>query len=195
MNASAPKKILIGLTGQIGSGKSTALACFEKLGAGVLSADDIVRKLYQKPSVRKQIVTWFGSSEPAVVAARVFADPVARKQLEDFLHPLVWREMQAQIKRANKKCWVLELPLLFEAGWEHRVDVTVLLCAGTQNKAARLKARGLTVAQYKARLKNQLPQAEQIKRADICISNDKTPRELEQKIAHLYEALKQIYHF
>lgn len=188
-------QILIGLTGSIASGKSTALNCFEKLGAAVLSADEIVRKLYQRPSVRKQLETWFGSAEPAQIAPRVFADKAAREKLEAFLHPLIWKEMQTQIKKIRQGCVVLELPILFEAGWENRVDITVLICGGEKTTRARLAARGLSFQEYKRRLKNQLPQTEKIKRADICIVNDRTPRELAEKIAQLYRALKQIYHF
>ena len=195
MTRPAPKKILIGLTGSIASGKSTALACFEKLGAGVLSADEIVRELYQKPFVRKQLKMWFGSAEPAQIAQRVFQDNAARKQLEDFLHPLVWKEMQAQMKQADFVCWVLELPLLFEADWENRVDTTVLITGGKKTTRARLQARGLSTKEYKRRLENQLPEVEKIKRADICILNDQTPRELEEKITQFYKAFKLIHHF
>ena len=195
MKNPASDKILIGLTGSIASGKSTALASFKKLGAAVLSADEIVRNLYQKPSVRAKLKQLFGSAEPAQIANCVFQNASARRQLEDLLHPLVWKVMQAEIKKIPARCVVLELPLLFEAGWESRVDVTVLICGDKKSHRARLQARGLSAQEYKRRLENQLPQAEKIERADICIINDKTPRELEEKISQLYNALKQIYHF
>jgi len=195
MTAARHVKILIGLTGSIASGKSTALACFEKLGAAVLSADEIVRKLYQRPVVCRQLTRLFGTAAPAQLARHVFQDKTARKQLEALLHPLVWKEMQAKIKSIKEPCVVLELPLLFEAGWENRVDLTVLISGGKNSQRARLQARGLTKAEHQRRLQAQLPESEKIKRADICLVNDKTPRELKGKIDRLYRALKQIYHF
>ncbi len=188
-------KILIGLTGSMASGKSTALNCFKKLGAAVLSADEIVGQLYQKKAVQKQVRAWFGSVQAAVIAERVFKDSTARKKLEAFLHPLVWQEMTSQIRRSKKRCWVLELPLLFEAGWEDRVDVTVLITGGTKSQIARLATRGVKKAEYLRRIKAQLPEAEKIRRADICVGNDTTVTQLERKITRLYKALKQIYHF
>lgn len=192
---SASEKILIGLTGSIASGKSTALACFQKLGAGILSADELVRKLYQKTFVRKQVTAWFGTTEPAQIARRVFQDETARKQLENFLHPLVWKEMQTQLKKFSARCVVLELPLLFEAGWEKKVDLTLLICGSKKSQKERLQARGMSTGEYRKRLQAQLPETEKIQRADICIVNDKTPQDLEVKITQLYNALKQIYQF
>ncbi len=195
MSPSKHAHILIGLTGSIASGKSTALACFEKLGAAVLSADEIVRALYQRPSVRCKLKELFGTSDPAQLASFVFDNRQARKQLEALLHPLVWKKMQTQLKKMPARLAVLELPLLFEAGWQDRVDITVLICGGEKSRAARLKARGLCAKEYTRRLAAQLPEAEKIKRADICIVNDKTPQELHGKITQLYRALQQIYHF
>lgn len=191
----ACKQLVIGLTGNIASGKSTALMCFKKLGAAVLSADEVVRQLYQQPAVRNKLKHLFGTAEPAQMAKLVFENEIARKQLEAFLHPLVWKKMQAEMKKIQAPCIVLELPLLFEAGWEKRVDVTVLIAGDQKTLPARLKARRLSAQEYKRRLKNQLPQAEKMERADLCIINDKTPQELEEKISQLYRAFKQIYHF
>ena len=195
MSPAKREHILIGLTGSIAGGKSTALACFEKLGAATLSADEIVRGLYQKPSVRRTLNDWFGTGDPAQIASFVFGDAAVRKQLEALLHPLVWQEMQAQLKKIPVRCVVLELPLLFEAGWEKRVDITLLICGGKKSLGARLKARGLDVKEYQKRLAAQLPEAEKIRRADVCVFNDATPRELEEKITRFYKALKLIYHF
>ena len=195
MSSAKKNLLLIGLTGSIASGKSTALNYFKKLGAAVLSADELVRQLYQKPAVRKELTRLLGTAEPTEIAKRVFQDETSRKQLETFLHPLVWKKMQTEIKKIKAPCVVLEIPLLFEAGFENRVDTTVVIIGGKKSQHARLKARGLTAASYQERLRAQLPEAEKIKRADICIINDKTPRELEAKIAQLYLALKQIYHF
>jgi len=195
MSPAKRKQILIGLTGSIACGKSTALACFEKLGAAVLSADEIVRGLYQKPSVCRALNGLFGTSNPAQIAALVFGNNTARKQLEALLHPLVWKEMQAQLKKISVRCVVLELPLLFEAGWQDRVDVTLLICGGKKSCKARLKACGLCAKEYQKRLAAQLPEAEKIRRADVCVFNDATPRELEEKITRFYKALKLIYHF
>ena len=184
---------LIGLTGSILSGKSTVLAELARLGAPTLSADKLVHELYQEPSVRKQLETWFGSAEPAVVAKQIFSSPSARQKIEKFLHPLVWKLAQQKLAAEPKPWAIFEAPLLFEAGWEKRMQLTVLVTAPQKTLAARLKARRMSRAEYDERRKTQLDEAEKIVRADVVIYNDGTKKDLETKIKRLYQALTHLY--
>ena len=186
-------RYLVGLTGSIASGKSTVLAGLVKRGAFVLSADDLVRELYKTSPVRKQLKQWFGSAEPAQVARAVFAASEKRVKLEKFLHPLVWKSVQQKLAACPKTWAVLEAPLLLEAGWENRVDLTVLVSATESTLSARLKARGMSLREYHQRLRCQLDETEKINRADVVILNDTAPRALDEKVGRLYRAFEDLY--
>lgn len=193
MNLRAKDKLVVGLTGSILSGKSTALSYFARNGAGVISADELVRQLYQAPAVQKQITRWFGSCKPAEVARCVFADEPARRKLEKYLHPKVWALAAKQIKQAPQPIIVFEVPLLFETGWNRKTDLTITLLGDERTLPARLKARGLTLAEYKRRVAGQLPESEKVRRADIVLANRGSKTDLGLKIKRLCQALNTIY--
>ena len=90
--------------------------------------------------------------------------------------------------------WVIfEAPLLFEAGWEKRMELTVLVTAPQKTLSARLRARHMSRAEYDKRRKAQLNEAEKIGRADVVIYNDGTKKDLETKIRRLHQALSDLY--
>ena len=184
---------LVGLTGSMASGKSTALAGFAKRGAFVMSADELVRELYKTAPVRRQVEKWFGTADPAQLAQVIFSSEEKRVKLEKFLHPLVWKLAQQKLTACPKNWAVLEAPLLLEAGWEEKMDLTVLVSAPDKTLPARLKARGITSDEYKRRRTQQLSEAEKIRRADIVIYNNATPHVLDEKIGRLYQALEDLY--
>ena len=187
MKSRSPKKLVIGLTGAILSGKSTALAFFKQAGAAVLSADSIVAQLYQKPSVRARLERTLGTADKNLLARAVFRDAQKRRQLEAVIHPLVLRGLRREIKACTAPVIVCEIPLLFEAGWEKEVDLTVAVCADEKTLPARLASRGLSRAQYRQRLKNQLPEAEKCRRADSVIYHA-SQTDLGLKVKRLYQA-------
>lgn len=187
------KKRLVGLTGSMASGKSTALHCLASCGAYTLSADELVRELYKTAPVRCRLEKWFATTDTEKIAREVFSSPKKRKQLEDFLHPLVWQLAQKKLTAAPVSWAVFEIPLLFEAKWDERVDVTVLITASTKTITSRLKARGISLQQYRERRQTQLDEAEKISRADMVVYNDGTKTDLEIKIKRLYQALSTLY--
>lgn len=193
MNKLSPSKALVGLTGSIASGKSTALACFERLGAETISADKLVHELYQEPAVRRQLETWFGSADRSQVAKAVFNSARARKQIEQFLHPLVWRLAQQKLATCKKPWVIFEVPLLFEKGWEDRMDMTVLVVADPKTLPSRLKERGFSLRAYERRRQAQLPEGEKINRADVVILNHSSKQALQTKVKRLYQALNSFY--
>ena len=188
-----PPKHLIGLTGSIASGKSTVLKTLAACGAQTFSADEIVRELYQTPRVQRHLQRWFGSALPGEVAKRVFGSAQDRQKLEKFLHPLVWKLAQERLAACPNTWAVFEVPLLFEAGWQTRMDFTILVVGDKRTLATRLRARGLSAKDYQQRLATQWTQEEKICHADLVIYNDGSKPLLVTKAKRLYKALANLY--
>lgn len=191
MNSNATHKWVIGLTGSILSGKSTALNYFARQGAFTLSADEIVHQLYQVPKIKKRLQSYFGTIETKEIASQIFASPEKRKWLERFIHPLVKKELALQIRRAEKPLVVVEVPLLFERGWDKMMDLNVLVMADDKTLPARLRERKMSLAQYKERLKTQWPENKKTALADViffhCTKND-----LKRKIERFCDAFENL---
>jgi dephospho-CoA kinase len=185
---------LVGLTGGIASGKSTALAAFARQGAATLSSDAVVHELYRRPAVREAAAALLGSEivgpdgevDRRRVAARVFADPPALRALEELLHPLVAAELErwrGEAEAAGARLLVHEVPLLFEAGLEDRYDRVLLVTAPEAVRRARAGER------YRARSAHQLPEEEKRARADEVYENAGSQAELEAWVASVAERL------
>ena len=188
----APKRF-VGLTGSMASGKSTVLSYLARCGAYVISCDELVRELYQTVPVQRWLKKQFGSACPEEVSRVVFASQAARQKLERFLHPKVWKLAQQRLAICPKAWAVLEVPLLFEAGWQDRMDLTILVAADEHTLEKRLRARGISKTQYQARVKTQLPQEEKIRLADVVLVNEGSKQILATKAKRLYQALETFY--
>jgi len=171
--------IVIGLTGGIGMGKSTVAKMFAARGVPGFNADDAVRRL-QAPNgaaipmldVSFPGVVRDGVLDRAALRALVLRDPVAMNRLEFLMHPLVRHEelrFRAAARRAGKRAILLDIPLLFETGGQTRVDVTVVVSAPRDVQMARVKRRGLAVAQIEAIIGKQMPDAEKRRLADFVV--------------------------
>jgi len=193
MNFKARNKLTIGLTGGILCGKSTALQVWQRLGAFVLSCDDLVREISARPSVQKELVSVFGLMDRGELTKRVFTNKQDRLKLEHILHPLVMREIVRRLKKNTAQIRVIEVPLLFEAAWQDKFDLTVALLAPKNVLSARAKKRGLTQTDLLKRSKVQLPQEQKAARADICILNGGSEAELTAKVKILHKAFSKIY--
>lgn len=186
----------VGLTGGIGSGKSTALAALERLGAATLSADAVVQELLDAPEVREAVAARLGPEtigadglvDRPALAGRVFESPDDRAWLEGMLWPRVGAriaEWRAELEAAEEPpaAAVVEAPLLFEAGMEGVFDATVAVVADEALRGERAAGRGhVAVAERDAR---QLPQDEKARRADHAVRNDGTPAELEGELSRV----------
>ena len=185
-------KWIIGLTGSILSGKSTALAYFKTCGAGVISCDEIASELYTRPSVLKKIKTALGTADKEQLAQLVFKNPAKRKVLEQILHPLILKEVKTQIKVCARQWVVIEIPLLFEAGWEKYTDLNICVLADPKTLPARLKERKLSLAQYKRRLKYQWPDAQKAASADVVFFH-KDKAQLKQSVTRFCHAFNLLH--
>lgn len=194
----------LGLTGGIGSGKSTALAYLHELGAAVVSSDDIVHDLYSSGEVVERIRAHFGDAvidgaggviRPAL-AGIVFADEAELRWLEDLLHPYVrsfvddWTTEQRKL-RPRPALLVAEVPLLFETGFADAFDYTMLITAPEDVRRRRLTAK-LTGSEFSRRLAQQMPEEEKIARSDFVFHNTGTRKALRefvgQTVAHILAA-------
>ena len=191
----------VGLTGGLGSGKSTALAALERLGAAVLSSDAIVHELYEGDELRAAVVSRFGEHvapggrvDRAAVAEHAFAREEDRRWLEGVVWPLVgarvasWLE-EVRTRRPPPRAAVVEVPLLFEAGLEGLYDATVAVVADERLRARRAAERGHAVVEERAA--RQLSQEDKASRATFVVRNDGTIEELEQNLSDVLAKLQR----
>jgi dephospho-CoA kinase len=185
--------LLIGLTGGIGSGKSTVARSFAARGAVVIDADAIVREL-QAPGqpVLASMVERFGAEilrpdgtlDRQAVADRVFGDAAELAALNAIVHPAVAAEIGRRIdaERDGDRIVVLDVPLLVEGG-HYPVSAVVVVDVDPELAIARLvEHRGFTAADARARMARQASREERLARADFVVSNDGGPDELEREI-------------
>ena len=171
---------IIGLTGGIGMGKSTASACFRRHRLPIFDADQAVHEL-QAPGGRaaRPIEAAFpgttrgGAIDREALRGAVLGNPAALKQLERIVHPLVRdaeKRFLAAARRAGKSWVVLDIPLLLETGGEKRVDLVVVVSAPVSVQAARVMRRpGMTRERLAAIRARQMPDAAKRRRADLVI--------------------------
>jgi dephospho-CoA kinase len=189
--------LFVGLTGGIGSGKSEALAAFERLGAAVLSSDAVVHDLLGSEDVREQVAGRWGERvivdgrvDRQAVAEIVFDKPDELAWLEGVLFPRVGERIAAwrsELEKASNgpDVAVVEVPLLFEAGIEDAFDTTVAVVAGEEERRRRAEERGhLGMG---GRLARQLSEEEKASRADHVVVNDGTIVDLERSVGQLLD--------
>ncbi len=188
MNFKTRNHLVLGLTGGILCGKSTALQAFSRCGAFTLSCDELVREIAARPIVKRQLEALFGTTDKTAIARLVFVSVQARKKLEALLHPLVAREIKKCLHQDRTALRVVEVPLLFEAGWQNAFDWTICVAAPQAALSRRLAARGMTKNDFLRRSRAQCGLQEKASRADICVLNDTTPQALQDKIRQLCRA-------
>ena len=171
---------IIGLTGSIGMGKSTAATAFRKAGIPVFDADRAVHRLQARGGRAVRAIgrafpgtVRDGTVDRAALRQAVVFDTAALKRLEAILHPMVRLEERAFLaasRRAGRKLVVLDIPLLFETKGEGRVDQIVVVSAPPDIQRSRVRARRrMTEAQIDAIIARQMPDAEKRRRADVVI--------------------------
>ena len=191
--------LVIGLTGSIGMGKSTAAARFRELGIAVFDADAEVHKLYEGPAVATIEAAFPGSTVAGTVdrqklAQALIADPSQFARLETIVHPMV-REVQRQFLRAEAArgagMAVLEIPLLLEAGGHSRVDVVVVVSAPPEMQRERVLARpGMSLEKLEQILARQLHDSEKRARADFVVDTGGTIAESAAQVDKIVESLQ-----
>ena len=192
---------IIGLTGGIACGKSTVSTELRALGAAIIDADALAHELSQphRPIYNayverfgSEIVAADGTLDRAAIARRVFADPAVRAEVEAIAHPIIRRAAEERLRAArdeNKRAAVLDVPLLFEAGWDALADETWVVALPREEQLARLLARdkAMDAGEARARIAAQMPLAEKCARADVVIDNSGTVEEIREYIGKLWK--------
>ncbi len=176
----------IGLTGGIGSGKSTVAGMLAEMGAAILDADAISRSLTATggralPDIRRvfgaAMIGADGAMDRQAMRARVFSDPLARQQLEAIIHPLVGQITQEQAhaaRQAGARCLVHDVPLLVESGerWRPQVDRILVVDCEAATQRQRVTARsGLPHDEVDRIMAQQATRAQRLACADLVICN------------------------
>ena len=195
--------LLIGLTGGMGSGKSTAAGIFKKKGAHILDADKICRELVEpgQPAL-KEIQRQFGDSvllpggqlNRGELSRIVFDDPLQKKALEDILHPKVFEEEKKRYDSIQKEegpvLVFVDAALLIESGnYKNMHKNIVVTCSDDERIRRLLKRDSLTKEEILKRIQNQAPLSEKVKFADYVIDNNQSVEELELQADKIYEEL------
>ncbi len=191
---------VIGLTGSIGTGKSTVAAMFALKGVKVIDADAITRELLTKD---KNCIKKVAKSFPDAILNKVkinrlkladivFQNPRELQKLTKIIYPEALRKVKQQILSYKKQNpWIiLDVPLLFEAGWDKLTDTTIVVKARRDQQITRVQQRmGLTKAQIQQRLKMQLPLRQKCQMADIIIDNSGTINQTRTQVSAIFHRL------
>ncbi|MDR0646235.1 MAG: dephospho-CoA kinase [Elusimicrobiota bacterium] len=188
-NFKTKDKIIIGLTGGIACGKSTAAQIFKKNGAEVICADALAAKYFNL--IRDKIERYFKTSDKNKIALEVFKSVSKRKWLEKQIHPFILREAEDIIKTTKNNIVVFDAPLLFEAGLKNAFDLTLCVYAASEIRLKRSLLKGIKDEDFKMRERAQTAQEQKAQTADIVLYNNASRKDLENKIKKLYKSLKQ----
>ena len=193
---------VIGLTGGIGSGKSTVSQCLAELGAVIIDADKVGHEAF-KPDTEawhdvvatfgQQVIAPGGEVDRKKLGEIVFNNPEALSRLNQIMHPRMFDMMKVRIeeyRRQGVDVVVLEAAVLLEAKWTPLVDEVWVTVASEGAVLERLKKqRGLAEEQTLARIRSQLSAEERARHADVVISNDGDLNEMRVKVEELWKRL------
>ncbi|MGN0866241.1 MAG: dephospho-CoA kinase [Oligosphaeraceae bacterium] len=189
---------MIVITGGIGAGKSTALRLFQELGARCADADQVAHRLYAPGTpllaaiaqcFGQEILTPEGALDRPRLARRVFALPQALRQLNQLTHPAIRQELARQEALAAPRPLFAAIPLWYESGWHRpRIPVIAVWCP-PETQFLRLRERGWSPEEIRARLASQLSLEEKRRRADYVLETTGTLEELQEKCRLLLQRL------
>lgn len=191
-------RLVLGLTGSIGSGKSTVARMFQGLGAQIIDADKVGHSLFEKKEVRESIVRNFGSSvldregriERRKLGRIVFCDKKRLQRLNSILHPLMLGEMKRRITFSEARIIVLDAAVLLEAGWDSLVDKIVVVNASCESRRKRIKESSLLGSrEIEGIIEAQFSQDEKIARADFLVENEKGLEETRRQVERILSKL------
>lgn len=196
--------IIVGLTGSVGTGKSTVDNFFRELGAYIIDWDELAREVV-RPHLKawEEIVAYFGKDflnedltlNRQKLADMVFPDKEKVAKLNQLVHPQVFKEDERitnEIKSLDPDALIIkDIPLLTEVARPLFVDKIIVVAASEQTQIRRLGERGMSREDAQNRIKSQLPLDEKIKFADFVIDNDGTLEETKKQVEEVYSLLKK----
>jgi len=191
-------KMILGLTGGFGCGKSTTAKLFAERGFHHVDSDLVVREqvLTQAP-ITAAVRAHFGDGvflptgvvDRPALANIVFRDDPERIWLEDLTHPVYFSLLREMLRSAPGVDWLVEVPLLFEKAMENWFDFTVCVASDQRSQLARLEQRGLDRALAEQRISKQLPLARKIELSDLVLWNDGSTGFLKSQVDRIVDSL------
>ena len=195
-----PKRV--GLTGNIGSGKSTVANLLVERGAALIDSDALARQATQDPEVLQKITDSLGKDlikngelDRAKTAERVFGDSQARETLNGIIHPWVRRKSEERARGLEHQpspppIILMDIPLLYENGLEAGLDAVIVVDAPLEVRVERVQMRsGLSEQEVRARDRAQMPLDEKVERADYIVDNGDNEEALGGQLEHLWTQL------
>ena len=190
---------VIGLTGGIGSGKSTIAGFLSESGVPVIDTDRVTHHILETDStIRQRILDAFGkgvlnrdgSIDRQELGKKVFSEAQQKENLEEILHPAILShvmEKLGEFRERDVAAVVLEVPLLIEADWARYVDEIWVATAPRKTILGRMKAKGIPVEDVVTRMEAQLPSRERNRHADVIIDTDCSLSDLKAEIKGLWQ--------
>ncbi len=195
----------IAVTGDLGTGKSTVCKAMQDLGSHIVNTDELCHQLLisnqsciqQVEALLGQGIKVNGQINRKKIASLVFTNWHLLKALEDILHPLVLKQLESLYKEISQlkheNFFVVEVPLLFEIGWEPFFDNVITVTAEQSICQKRCLAKGLSSEEYFLRKQRHLSSEEKIKRADFVIINNGTLQELKDQVQKIIKIIETNY--
>lgn len=207
MKNNKKKKVILGITGSFGCGKTTCARMFRRLGASVISADRIYHRLIKsKGLIYKRIVSAFGPDilkdnrqiDREKLGKIVFSQKHLLKKLSRITHPAIINNIKYELTRLKKagraKAIVIDAPLLIESGLTKMIDSLIVVRIDRKNQIKRCKnQRGLSRDEIIKRIKGQLPLSKKIKLADYVIDNNGTLKQTREQIKKIWKNIQDTY--
>ncbi len=173
----------IGITGGIGSGKSTVCKIFRLLGTPVFEADIVAKRLYEtNQEVKTELISLFGKNiyqknekiDSKKLASIIFNNDDLLARVNRLLHPFVWNEFEKWLEKKDQSSYVIhEAAILFESGFHKKMNFTILVTAPEAQQVARVMERdGITEEKVRERMAKQWPEESKKKLADYILQND-----------------------
>ncbi len=189
---------IVGLTGGIGSGKSTVSGFAREMGVPVIDADILAREVLEpEGEAFGEVVDEFGEGilddtgrlDRAALASVVFSDPAARLRLEELTHPHIVARMRRRVEELSaqgENLVILDVPLLYEAGLEEMCDEVWVVFAPESQRIERLELRdGAGMEDIRRRMDAQIPLCDKVERADVVVDNSGSPGETRSRVRDL----------
>ena len=191
--------IVVGLTGNYGSGKSSVARMFGEMGAFTIDTDDIVRGLLAERAVIEEIELIFGKEavnngavDKKWVAQKVFGDAAYRLSLENLLHPLVFGKINQELARISpdfEGIVIIEAPVIFERGHQSKFDKIITVYVPEAVNMERLKNKDISMTDAQMRLRSQLPVDIKMRGSDFIIDNSRDLKDTHEQVQMVYQAL------
>jgi dephospho-CoA kinase len=191
--------MIVGLTGGIGSGKSTVSKLFEIMGCPVFHSDNVAKEVYFDAAVKSQVIKLLGSESyltdtvinKPFITSKIFSDTNLLHALNAIIHPAVIQRTKRFKEQNPGKIIVKETALLFEAHLEKEVDKIIVVATEDTLRINRVMHRdGLTREEVLQKMRSQLPQEEKIKKADFVVRNNEETLLIPQ-VLEIYNTLKK----